>query len=234
MGCAQASGIVHPSTSDLNRESPLQLNAGVRPLHMLTRTPKTLSPQILALAHRLVSGGAPVFVPVRPRANAEINECFGNVAAQVREAGGEIQHGWALWEWPGVMLEAEFHAVWRTPEGGLVDVTARADSQTDILFVADPARVFEGRQVNNVRFALSPDPRIAEYIRVHDEIYNVLNRGERAGQYGAISVPRDEIEPLYLRAHRLQSELSQLRPGRNDPCHCGSGRKFKKCCGAAA
>jgi preprotein translocase subunit SecA len=20
--------------------------------------------------------------------------------------------------------------------------------------------------------------------------------------------------------------------GRNDPCHCGSGRKFKKCCGA--
>lgn len=22
------------------------------------------------------------------------------------------------------------------------------------------------------------------------------------------------------------------RPGRNDPCHCGSGKKFKKCCGA--
>ena len=21
-------------------------------------------------------------------------------------------------------------------------------------------------------------------------------------------------------------------PGRNDPCPCGSGRKFKKCCGA--
>ena len=20
-------------------------------------------------------------------------------------------------------------------------------------------------------------------------------------------------------------------PGRNDPCHCGSGKKFKKCCG---
>ncbi|MCB0394556.1 MAG: SEC-C domain-containing protein, partial [Bdellovibrionales bacterium] len=22
--------------------------------------------------------------------------------------------------------------------------------------------------------------------------------------------------------------------GRNDPCACGSGKKFKKCCGAAA
>ncbi|SRR6266496_6289186 len=24
-----------------------------------------------------------------------------------------------------------------------------------------------------------------------------------------------------------------MRPGRNDPCPCGSGKKFKKCCGAA-
>src|SRR5512145_1779892 len=23
-------------------------------------------------------------------------------------------------------------------------------------------------------------------------------------------------------------------PGRNDPCPCGSGRKFKRCCGAAS
>ena len=29
--------------------------------------------------------------------------------------------------------------------------------------------------------------------------------------------------------------VAQLaRPGRNDPCPCGSGKKFKKCCGAAA
>ena len=24
------------------------------------------------------------------------------------------------------------------------------------------------------------------------------------------------------------------QPGRNDPCPCGSGKKYKKCCGAAA
>jgi uncharacterized protein YecA (UPF0149 family) len=36
------------------------------------------------------------------------------------------------------------------------------------------------------------------------------------------------------------SELSKPKPtkvavgakiGRNDPCHCGSGKKYKKCCG---
>ena len=25
-------------------------------------------------------------------------------------------------------------------------------------------------------------------------------------------------------------DKSQLRPGRNEPCHCGSGRKYKHCC----
>lgn len=26
--------------------------------------------------------------------------------------------------------------------------------------------------------------------------------------------------------------VSVIKTGRNDPCHCGSGKKFKKCCGA--
>jgi hypothetical protein len=36
-----------------------------------------------------------------------------------------------------------------------------------------------------------------------------------------------------------ESEIKEVEPphaapktGRNDPCPCGSGRKFKKCCGA--
>ena len=26
------------------------------------------------------------------------------------------------------------------------------------------------------------------------------------------------------------AEENQGRPGRNDPCHCGSGKKYKHCC----
>ena len=33
------------------------------------------------------------------------------------------------------------------------------------------------------------------------------------------------FEPL-----RKQLRRNPLRVGRNDPCPCGSGRKFKKCC----
>ncbi|NMT18189.1 hypothetical protein HKA99_27985, partial [Vibrio parahaemolyticus] len=30
---------------------------------------------------------------------------------------------------------------------------------------------------------------------------------------------------------RLSQPVSSLKLGRNDPCICGSGKKFKKCCG---
>ncbi|NLS11435.1 YchJ family protein [Vibrio sp. SM6] len=31
--------------------------------------------------------------------------------------------------------------------------------------------------------------------------------------------------------NRLQTPVANLKIGRNDPCLCGSGKKFKKCCG---
>ncbi len=39
----------------------------------------------------------------------------------------------------------------------------------------------------------------------------------------------NEIE--YLR-NRPATVTVAAQPGRNDPCHCGSGKKFKKCCAA--
>jgi SEC-C motif-containing protein len=33
---------------------------------------------------------------------------------------------------------------------------------------------------------------------------------------------------------KSQPRRVEPKPGRNDPCPCGSGKKFKKCCGAAA
>ena len=32
---------------------------------------------------------------------------------------------------------------------------------------------------------------------------------------------------------RVQTVRASAAPGRNDPCSCGSGRKYKKCCGAS-
>jgi uncharacterized protein len=41
--------------------------------------------------------------------------------------------------------------------------------------------------------------------------------------------------PLRLAVHqRTVAKVMQPKVGRNEPCPCGSGKKFKKCCGAAA
>ena len=31
---------------------------------------------------------------------------------------------------------------------------------------------------------------------------------------------------------RVPVKVGEAEPGRNDPCKCGSGKKYKKCCGA--
>ncbi len=33
-----------------------------------------------------------------------------------------------------------------------------------------------------------------------------------------------------MRSTERMPDKSQPRPGRNEPCHCGSGRKYKQCC----
>jgi hypothetical protein len=53
--------------------------------------------------------------------------------------------------------------------------------------------------------------------------------------------PWQPEEALQLLAARMQLDAwrqpqpvrAQARPGRNDPCPCGSGKKYKRCCGAA-
>ena len=46
---------------------------------------------------------------------------------------------------------------------------------------------------------------------------------------------KDEIEAdkkLIKETKKVDPVHADQGPGRNDPCPCGSGRKFKKCCGA--
>jgi hypothetical protein len=149
------------------------------------------------------------------------------------EHGGEIEYGWAIWEWPTVLIEAEFHAIWRAPDGRPVDVTPRVDDERIIAFVPDPIRVFEGRSLDNIRRPLRDDPVIHEFISLAEARFEIINRGPKAVQFGAVSVPAEEIMPVIQRMAQLEEMLRSPYPTapRNDPCPCGSGKKYKKCHG---
>jgi uncharacterized protein len=40
----------------------------------------------------------------------------------------------------------------------------------------------------------------------------------------------DEVMPMLAAATRAREKVP-AKVGRNDPCPCGSGKKYKKCCG---
>ena len=190
----------------------------------------------MKLCHELVPNVQPKFLAVNPVPGAEVNVCFSLVESYVHDHGGSICHGWQIWEWSDVMIEAEFHAVWRNSTGGLHDLTPKKVPVTRVLFLPDPDRQYQGQQVCNVRRSLSSDPLVSYFIKACEVEFEFLNRGERASQHGILHFTGEDARE-YDEIQRRKSELiyqivSRLpRPGRNEPCICGSGVKYKKCCG---
>lgn len=114
-------------------------------------TPSAITPAIMTLCRELVANPEPRFLTVTPGPDADANDCFPVVERYVEEHGGSICYGWQLWEWPSVMIEAEFHAVWRSSTGELRDLTPKLRPVPQVLFLPDPGRKYEGRQVSNRR-----------------------------------------------------------------------------------
>jgi len=100
--------------------------------------PAELTDRIKSFAATL-GGEAPAFVPVIRDAYGLFGFCVDGVREKIAADSGSIAFGWAIWEWPGAMLTAEFHAVWRDTEGALFDITPKPGGEARILFVHDPA-----------------------------------------------------------------------------------------------
>ena len=98
-------------------------------------TPKKNDTDVHVFASQL--GGLEVsFVPVRPGPYAETGFCHRNVAEHVALHGGQAVFGYAFWS-NRVMLMGEFHAVWRSPTGQLIDVTETAEGEETVCFAWD-------------------------------------------------------------------------------------------------
>ncbi len=80
----------------------------------------------------------PVRVPLRDDDDGLYGWPADGIREKIRTHGGSIRFGWRLREWPGVLLTAEFHAVWVDPEGTLIDITPAVIGDEPSLFVPDP------------------------------------------------------------------------------------------------
>jgi len=96
-------------------------------------TPSQVTNQVEAFAEEL--GGTPLYVPVVADEQGLYGWCSDGVREKVKAEGGAIVFGWTIWEWPRVMLTAEFHAVWRNDAGEMFDITPKPGGEQRILFV---------------------------------------------------------------------------------------------------
>jgi hypothetical protein len=101
-------------------------------------TPEEISPEVIAFSESL-GAKAPLYVPVQQDPCGIYGMCFVGVADKIKADAGSICHGWAIWETlPGLFLTAEFHAVWVSPSGELIDITPKPQRETRVVFAPDP------------------------------------------------------------------------------------------------
>lgn len=70
----------------------------------------------------------------------------------------------------------------------------------------------------------------ADWTEADHKRYEELNLDLRFFQTKQLKVRREELTEFPARTERRRMR----KPGRNQPCPCGSGKKFKRCCGASA
>jgi hypothetical protein len=135
----------------------LKLTALVAPKHIAVEA-----------ASRLGIRSVPQLIAIQPPQWARRRLCYVNVREQVQAFGGEAVFGWAVTYFPRILIECIHHAVWRSSEGKLIDITPDKRSARTGMFLPD-IDVREGSRGLVTRyFPLTDDPIILEYIHAHE------------------------------------------------------------------
>lgn len=152
------------------------------------RPPKILKPYVVSFIRDVVCENEvnPIYVGCDPVKDAPQNECFQVVQSYIEQNGGTAVIGWAIWERPKVFIEAEFHAIWRAPDGRYLDISPRQRRVPRILFIQDNRRKYEGVQVDNVRKSLTKDKDVERFLFLRREYFKLLNEGDLKNQFGMI------------------------------------------------
>ena len=115
---------------------------------MKPTTPLTVTGEVRAFC-RQISNGTAQYLPYTDYGLAA-GYCHYNVAFLCEKFGGSVLFGWMIWimktTYRGIKIDcqdAEFHSVWQTATGELIDPTPRSDGEATILFLPDTKRQYD-------------------------------------------------------------------------------------------
>jgi len=195
--------------------------------------PKDIFPYVIEFTKFISPNSTPFFIEITNNPSGVIKECVENVENYIKLHGGEKVFGWKIWEWYGIMIEAEFHTIWRSPVGDFKDVTPEEQPFEQVLFLSDDILKYKEEQIDNIRKPLSDNPDVLDYIKAHESLFKFMNQGERKTFHGEIDLSGYETEEwkiIQINIAKLGMKITNSIPKRNDLCRCGNGMKAKKCC----
>jgi hypothetical protein len=133
---------------------------------MTITLPQRITPDLLAFC-ATISERRPIYVRSRPAPDAQFSACFANVERRIAKSGGRTVYGWAIWHIPGLYFEAEHHGIWQGRDGKLFDVSPQFGQVAKILFLPDPAALYDPPNFRWNRFGADGDnPRALEFVRL--------------------------------------------------------------------
>ena len=160
-----------------------------------------------------------------------MTECFPAVAEKIKRDGGSQVIGWQIWK-SAILIEAEFHAVWKSSEGVLTDITPKQIPNSRILFLPDPKAEYIGAQTDNVRINISGNPIVDDFIEIAKAQFRILNKGNRAMERKVTLSGKEAVIYEALNKVRAGIYLMALNGAtRNSRCFCGRPEKYKHCHG---
>lgn len=197
--------------------------------------PHAIDEEVLTFCSTLNAATTPVFLAPQPWPGSVSGECYSNVDRAIASGmQGSPSPGWLIWRWPGVFIEAEHHMV-LDDGSSLIDVTPPIDPEDAVVaFLPDPTAPFDPvtkRLIRNRNRTLGYEPWSREVLdagarqkAMHGDVFGELrpvNVDEYQNAQFAAALAKDGL------LKRIRANL-----GRNDPCLCGSGQKYKRCHGA--
>jgi hypothetical protein len=193
------------------------------------KPPVKINRRIHFLLEKMNIDATPVFVNVKPEKWALVNDCFPNVSRMVNENSGNMILGWALYE-SDILVEAVYHAIYKTPNNELVDITPNIYSFSKILFVEDKNSPYIGATRDNFRVNPSGNPLVDDFIHIYEAEHKIKNYKQRA-YTTEIRLSKFEFSILqYIENIKVPLELFILRGNTSDSiCFCGSNRKYYEC-----
>ena len=181
-----------------------------------TKTPRTVTSEIRKFCDQLVGSGNLRRVRVKSAPEAAENDCFHNVSDHLKAHGGSSILGWTIWEWPATMIEAEFHCVWLSSKGDLIDITPKPDGDPEVLFLRDEAAEFDVTNPPpprpNVRQPLTDHPAMRQFLSAATDREALIAQHWK-GRHAEI--PAAKMSAIERRLTLAVQALRARRVGRN-------------------